>query len=65
MLLLITSGLFWFFSEDLQELITSANANNVTFVYALSPGLDITYSDDDDKNDLKCKLDQVNYVPGI
>ena len=31
-------------AEHLQSLISAAHENNVDFYYALSPGLDITYS---------------------
>ncbi|ELU09423.1 hypothetical protein CAPTEDRAFT_175350 [Capitella teleta] len=44
---------------DLKKLITEAKERNITFVYAISPGLDITYSLDKDVEALKEKLDQV------
>lgn len=31
-------------AEHLTSLITAANENGITFYYALSPGLDVTYS---------------------
>ena len=50
---------FKYFAEDIQILIEAAKQNNITFVYALSPGLDITYSDEEDVKRLLDKLDQV------
>lgn len=41
-------------------LIESAKQHNISFVYALSPGLDIVYSNPDDVAALKMKLDQVS-----
>lgn len=43
----------------LRDLVESARDNNVNFVYAISPGLDIMYSSDKDMETLKNKLDQV------
>lgn len=40
-------------------LITSSKECNITFIYALSPGLDITYSSSKEMVILKRKLDQV------
>lgn len=40
-------------------LITAAKDNNITFYYALSPGLDITYSSSKEITTLKRKLEQV------
>lgn len=45
--------------ENLQGLINSAKSIGVHFYYALSPGLDITYSSVKDVASLKRKLDQV------
>jgi protein O-GlcNAcase/histone acetyltransferase len=45
--------------EALKTLIESANDNNINFIYAISPGLDVTYSNDKDQMILKRKLDQV------
>ena len=46
-------------ADDLRELITAAKDSGVTFVYALSPGLDITFSSKEDVDILKRKLKQV------
>lgn len=46
--------------EHLQSLITAAKENSVQFYYALSPGLDICYSNIKDITALKRKLDQVS-----
>lgn len=40
-------------------LITASKECNITFIYALSPGLDITYSSSKEMVILKRKLDQV------
>lgn len=47
-------------AEHLTGLITSARENGVMFYYALSPGLDITYSNPKDIAALKRKLEQVS-----
>ena len=46
-------------AEHLTTLITAAKECNITFFYALSPGLDITYSSSKEMGILKRKLDQV------
>lgn len=46
-------------AEHLESLITAASENNVHFYYALSPGLDIQYSNSKEISTLKRKLDQV------
>uniref|UniRef100_A0A1I7TZS3 protein O-GlcNAcase n=1 Tax=Caenorhabditis tropicalis TaxID=1561998 RepID=A0A1I7TZS3_9PELO len=46
----------------LRSLVESAKDNNVNFVYAISPGLDILYSSDKEMDTLKEKLDQVKSV---
>lgn len=46
-------------AEHLGSLIGAARALNLTFYYALSPGLDITYSNPKEVSTLKRKLDQV------
>jgi len=50
--------------DELRQLIAAADDYNVSFVYALSPGLDIVYSSANDTNALKAKLDQVRCVSG-
>ncbi|XP_017770301.1 PREDICTED: protein O-GlcNAcase isoform X2 [Nicrophorus vespilloides] len=47
-------------AEHLTSLITAARDQNVTFYYALSPGLDITYSNSKEILALKRKLEQVS-----
>ncbi|XP_022912633.2 protein O-GlcNAcase isoform X1 [Onthophagus taurus] len=46
-------------AEHLTSLITAARDQNITFYYALSPGLDITYSSSKEVTVLKRKLEQV------
>ena len=50
------------FIENFTNLIDSALAHNVEFVYALSPGLDVTFSGAKDIAQLKRKLQQVRYI---
>ncbi|KAH0947106.1 hypothetical protein HN011_003576 [Eciton burchellii] len=47
-------------AEHLTGLITAAREYGITFYYALSPGLDITYSSSKEVTALKRKLEQVN-----
>ncbi|CAF1492074.1 unnamed protein product, partial [Didymodactylos carnosus] len=44
--------------DHLIQLIQTAKRLGITFIYALSPGLDIVYSSTKDMNCLKRKLDQ-------
>lgn len=46
-------------ADHLSQLIQDATANGVSFIYAISPGLDITFSSDKEVALLKRKLDQV------
>jgi len=46
-------------ADELKQLISAAADCNVSFVYALSPGLDIVYTSSSDVSALKAKLDQV------
>ena len=46
-------------ADHLQSLITAAGDRNIEFYYAISPGLDITYSNSKEVATLKRKLDQV------
>ncbi|CAN7977577.1 unnamed protein product, partial [Ixodes persulcatus] len=46
-------------AEHLTNLIQAAKENGVDFYYALSPGLDITYSNSKEVSCLKRKLEQV------
>lgn len=43
-------------------LISSAKEHGIEFIYALSPGLDITFSNQKEVSTLKRKLDQVSHV---
>ncbi|XP_063389386.1 protein O-GlcNAcase isoform X1 [Cydia fagiglandana] len=47
-------------AEHLTSLISAARAQGITFCYALSPGLDITYSSQKEITTLKRKLEQVS-----
>ncbi|ESO96834.1 hypothetical protein LOTGIDRAFT_115468 [Lottia gigantea] len=47
-------------AESLTSLIEAATSNNITFVYAISPGLDMTFSGSKDVTFLKRKLEQVS-----
>ncbi|ETN66345.1 bifunctional protein NCOAT [Anopheles darlingi] len=47
-------------ADHLTGLITAAHEQNINFYYALSPGLDITYSSPKEVAALKRKLDQVS-----
>ncbi|RUS72113.1 hypothetical protein EGW08_020126 [Elysia chlorotica] len=47
-------------AENLSHLITAAKEKEVTFVYAISPGLDISFSNVKDIQALKRKLEQVS-----
>uniref|UniRef100_A0A8C7ICL8 protein O-GlcNAcase n=1 Tax=Oncorhynchus kisutch TaxID=8019 RepID=A0A8C7ICL8_ONCKI len=49
-----------FSKEKLVALITAAKKNGVDFIYAISPGLDITFSNPKEVATLKRKLDQVS-----
>ncbi|CAI2357627.1 unnamed protein product [Caenorhabditis sp. 36 PRJEB53466] len=46
----------------LRNMVESAKENNVNFVYAISPGLDIVYSSEKELDTLKMKLEQVKSV---
>jgi protein O-GlcNAcase/histone acetyltransferase len=47
-------------AEQLSSLISAAKENSISFIYALSPGLDISYSNPKEVVCLKRKLEQVN-----
>ena len=42
--------------NDLAELIRKAESNNVKFIFAVSPGLDLDYSSEDEQNAMIAKL---------
>ena len=46
-------------ANELNQLIHLAKQNGIDFLYALSPGLDIDYSSENDFNALTNKFDQV------
>ena len=56
--LFITTSLF-LFPEQLIALISAAKEHDVEFIYAISPGLDVTFSNPKEVAALKRKLDQV------
>lgn len=47
------------FPEQLIALISAAKRHSVEFIYAISPGLDVTFSNPKEVAALKRKLDQV------
>ncbi|XP_043568866.1 protein O-GlcNAcase isoform X2 [Chiloscyllium plagiosum] len=47
-------------AEQLMQLISAAKEHDIEFVYAISPGLDITFSNQKEVATLKRKLDQVS-----
>lgn len=49
-------------AEQLATLMNNAKSQNILFIYALSPGLDIVYSNPKDIAALKRKLDQVKQL---
>lgn len=55
--------LFCFFGpEHLIALISAAKQHDIEFIYAISPGLDITFSNPKEVAALKRKLDQVGLL---
>ena len=48
--------------DSLKQLIDTCKENNVVFVYGISPGLDISYSQSKELDYLKSKLDQLKKV---
>ncbi|KAL2083507.1 hypothetical protein ACEWY4_021280 [Coilia grayii] len=48
-------------AEQLMTLISAAKEHGIEFIYALSPGLDITFSNQKEVSTLKRKLDQVSH----
>ncbi|VDK86182.1 unnamed protein product [Dibothriocephalus latus] len=45
--------------ESMRSLIAAAEEHNILFIFALSPGSDVVYSQEEDVNFLKSKLQQV------
>lgn len=50
-------------TEQLTALIAAAKQHDVDFIYAISPGLDMTFSSPRELSTLKRKLDQVGLQP--
>ena len=48
-------------SDHLAMLIKETRDHGIEFVYAIAPGLDITFSDDKEVTMLKRKIEQVKY----
>ena len=48
--------------EQLMTLISAAKEHAIEFIYAISPGLDITFSNQKEVSALKRKLDQVLWL---
>ncbi|KAM6956446.1 protein O-GlcNAcase [Aplochiton taeniatus] len=48
-------------AEQLMTLISAAKEHGIEFIYAISPGLDITFSNQKEVSTLKRKLDQVSH----
>ncbi|XP_041646297.1 protein O-GlcNAcase isoform X2 [Cheilinus undulatus] len=48
-------------AEQLMALISAAKEHGIEFIYAISPGLDITFSNQKEVSALKRKLDQVTH----
>uniref|UniRef100_A0A665UYE5 Protein O-GlcNAcase n=1 Tax=Echeneis naucrates TaxID=173247 RepID=A0A665UYE5_ECHNA len=48
-------------AEQLMTLISAAKEHGIEFIYAISPGLDITFSNQKEVSALKRKLDQVSH----
>ncbi|TRZ04162.1 hypothetical protein DNTS_032557, partial [Danionella cerebrum] len=48
-------------AEQLTTLISAAKEHGIEFIYAISPGLDITFSNQKEVSTLKRKLDQVSH----
>ncbi|XP_030626338.1 protein O-GlcNAcase isoform X2 [Chanos chanos] len=48
-------------AEQLMILISAAKEHGIEFIYAISPGLDITFSNQKEVSTLKRKLDQVSH----
>jgi len=47
---------------ELKELIQACHQKNLGFIYAISPGLDITYSSESDWDSLKNKVNQIQQI---
>lgn len=56
---LLLANPFFYLTEQLKFLLEAAHAHGINFVYAISPGLDICFSDEHDIDCLKKKLEQV------
>ena len=56
----IINSTFSIFIDLLKRLISEANSENVTFVYAISPGLDMVFTAEKEIKALESKLQQVS-----
>lgn len=55
----LSTTFFIYFKDQLTTLISAAKEHGIEFIYAISPGLDITFSNQKEVSTLKRKLDQV------
>lgn len=46
-------------AENMRSLIAAATDHNICFIFAISPGSDVVYSDDADAKALQSRLEQV------
>lgn len=46
-------------AENMRSLIAAADDHNICFIFAISPGSDVVYSDEGDAAALKARLEQV------
>lgn len=46
-------------AENMRSLITAARDHNICFIFAISPGNDIAFSDEADAKALQARLEQV------
>ena len=58
----VLTTFFFLLTEQLITLISAAKEHNIEFIYAISPGLDITFSNQKEVSTLKRKLDQVCFL---
>ena len=49
--------------SELKDLVQDCQQKDLDFIYALAPGLDITYSSESDWNSLKNKVEQIMIRP--
>ncbi|MFQ6677051.1 MAG: beta-N-acetylglucosaminidase domain-containing protein [Fidelibacterota bacterium] len=51
--------------KELKELMGACHRRHLTFIYAIAPGLDIKYGDENDWNCLMRKIDQIQSLGGV